>query len=99
MSEEGNDTVVRSSVTFAPVPEDDGTFLKCLGDNPKLPGYSQEDSFKLNVVCEYTSLNMPYRYPEDVFSVLNYPGILDPNYALKYNSIKNHASHNKPSRE
>jgi hypothetical protein len=51
--EEGNETIVISSVTFAPVPEDDGTFLKCLGDNPNLPGFSQEDSFKLNVVCEY----------------------------------------------
>ncbi|XP_008195943.1 hemicentin-2 isoform X1 [Tribolium castaneum] len=48
--EEGNETVVISSVTFSPEPEDDGTFLKCLGDNPKLPGFSQEDSFKLNVV-------------------------------------------------
>ncbi|XP_068896436.1 protein turtle homolog A-like isoform X3 [Tenebrio molitor] len=48
--EEGNETIVISSVTFAPVPEDDGTFLKCLGDNPNLPGFSQEDSFKLNVV-------------------------------------------------
>lgn len=50
--EEGNDTVVLSSVTFAPVPEDDGTFLKCVGDNPKLLGVGQEDSFKLNVVCK-----------------------------------------------
>lgn len=45
--------MVISSVTFSPEPEDDGTFLKCLGDNPKLPGFSQEDSFKLNVVCKY----------------------------------------------
>ncbi|CAH0552052.1 unnamed protein product [Brassicogethes aeneus] len=50
MIEDGNDTLVISSVTFAPVPEDDGTFLKCIGDNPKLPGVGQEDSFKLNVV-------------------------------------------------
>lgn len=56
--EEGNETMVISSVTFAPVPEDDGTFLKCLGDNPKLPGFSQEDSFKLNVVCEYPALKI-----------------------------------------
>lgn len=50
--EEGNETVVLSSVTFAPVPEDDATFLKCVGDNPKLLGVGQEDSFKLNVVCK-----------------------------------------------
>lgn len=40
-------------MTFAPVPEDDGTFLKCIGDNPKLISVAQEDSFKLNVVCKY----------------------------------------------
>lgn len=51
--EEGNGTVVLSSVTFSPVPEDDSTFLKCVGDNPKLLGVGQEDSFKLNVVCKY----------------------------------------------
>lgn len=51
--EEGtNESLVLNSVTFAPVPEDDGTILKCIGENPKLPGMSQEDSFKLNVVCK-----------------------------------------------
>lgn len=50
--EDGNDTLVISSVTFSPVPEDDGTFLKCIGDNPKLPGVGQDDSFKLSVVCK-----------------------------------------------
>lgn len=51
--EGGNETVVSSSVTFAPVPEDDGTFLKCQGDNPSLPDAgSTEDSFKLNIVCK-----------------------------------------------
>ncbi|CAG9764806.1 unnamed protein product [Ceutorhynchus assimilis] len=49
--EEGtNDSLVLNSVTFAPVPEDDGTVLKCIGENPKLLGSSLEDSFKLNVV-------------------------------------------------
>ncbi|XP_050293080.1 hemicentin-1 isoform X2 [Anthonomus grandis grandis] len=42
--------VVVNTVSFVPVPEDDGTLLKCIGENPKLPGMSQEDSFKLNVV-------------------------------------------------
>ncbi|XP_065167834.1 hemicentin-1-like isoform X2 [Atheta coriaria] len=48
--ESENDTLVTSSVTFAPVPEDDGTFLKCRGENPSLKGAGLEDSFKLNVV-------------------------------------------------
>lgn len=50
--EEGTETVVTSSVTFAPVPEDDHTILKCVGDNPKLHKVELEDSFTLNVVCE-----------------------------------------------
>lgn len=49
---DGNETAVISSVTFAPVPEDDGTVLKCKGDNPKLPGVSQSDTITLNVVCK-----------------------------------------------
>ncbi|GLV36526.1 sidestep III [Carabus blaptoides fortunei] len=48
--EGGNETVVTSSVTFAPVPEDDNTMLKCQGDNPSLPGTGLEDSFLLNIV-------------------------------------------------
>ncbi|XP_076268336.1 protein turtle homolog A-like isoform X1 [Rhynchophorus ferrugineus] len=49
--EEGtNDTLVLNSVSFSPVPEDDGTILKCVGENPKLPDVGKEDSFKLNVV-------------------------------------------------
>lgn len=51
--EGGNETVVTSSVTFAPVPEDDNTMLKCQGDNPSLPGTGLEDSFLLNIVCKY----------------------------------------------
>uniref|UniRef100_A0AAR5PEF8 Ig-like domain-containing protein n=1 Tax=Dendroctonus ponderosae TaxID=77166 RepID=A0AAR5PEF8_DENPD len=47
---DSNESLVLSSVSFAPVPEDDGTVLKCIGTNPKLLAYSQEDSFRLNVV-------------------------------------------------
>lgn len=47
-----NETMVISSVTFAPVPEDDNTLLQCKGDNPKLQGVSQTDTFALNVVCK-----------------------------------------------
>ncbi|KAK9878561.1 hypothetical protein WA026_022633 [Henosepilachna vigintioctopunctata] len=56
ITEETNETSVVSSVAFAPVPEDDGTFLKCIGDNSKLIGVAQEDSFKLNVVCKYPKI-------------------------------------------
>lgn len=52
-TEGGNETIVISSVTFAPVPEDDSTMLKCQGENPSLPGTAMEDSFALNIVCEY----------------------------------------------
>lgn len=48
--ENSNDSTVTSTVTFVPVPEDDGTILKCIGENPKLPHMNQEDYFKLNVV-------------------------------------------------
>ncbi|XP_060522405.1 synaptogenesis protein syg-2-like isoform X2 [Cylas formicarius] len=50
LDEGTNDTLVLHSVTFVPVPEDDGTILKCIGENPKLPDSSLEDSFRLNVV-------------------------------------------------
>ncbi|XP_039283024.1 LOW QUALITY PROTEIN: hemicentin-2-like, partial [Nilaparvata lugens] len=45
-----NETVVTSTVTFAPVPEDDGHHIKCHGVNPKIPGSSLEDTIMLNVV-------------------------------------------------
>ncbi|XP_018321411.1 hemicentin-1 isoform X2 [Agrilus planipennis] len=67
-SDDKNETVVSSTVTFAPVPEDDGTFLKCLGDNPSLPGVTMEDSFKLNVIYPpQVSLNLGSTLnPEDI---------------------------------
>ncbi|KAJ8925413.1 hypothetical protein NQ315_009245, partial [Exocentrus adspersus] len=48
--EEGNETSVISTITFVPVPEDDGSIFKCVGENPQLTGVGLEDSFKLNVV-------------------------------------------------
>ncbi|CAH1995466.1 unnamed protein product [Acanthoscelides obtectus] len=48
--EDGNETVSESTITFVPVPEDDGSIFKCIGENPKLVGVGLEDSFKLNVV-------------------------------------------------
>lgn len=46
-----NESIVTSYLTFAPVPEDDRTVLKCRGDNPVL-GIGLEDTFQLNVICK-----------------------------------------------
>lgn len=54
IKESDNENAVISALTFVPVPEDDGSLLKCVGENPKLEGTSMEDSFKLNVVCKST---------------------------------------------
>ncbi|XP_074036951.1 protein turtle homolog A isoform X2 [Leptinotarsa decemlineata] len=48
--EEGNDTSVITTITFVPVPEDDGSIFRCIGENPKLNGVGLEDYFRLNVV-------------------------------------------------
>ncbi|CAH1161326.1 unnamed protein product [Phyllotreta striolata] len=45
-----NDTSVITTLTFVPVPEDDNSIFKCVGENPKLGGVGLEDSFKFNVV-------------------------------------------------
>ncbi|XP_077301047.1 B-cell receptor CD22-like [Arctopsyche grandis] len=45
-----NETLVVSSLSFAPSPEDDGTRLRCQADNPRLPASPLDDSFTLNVV-------------------------------------------------
>ncbi|XP_057664801.1 hemicentin-1-like isoform X2 [Diorhabda carinulata] len=45
-----NETSVLTTITFVPVPEDDNSVFKCVGENPKLTGVGLEDSFKLNVV-------------------------------------------------
>ena len=51
--DEGPGGIVISTLTFAPVPEDHGKTLKCRGENPALPVHHLEDSFHMNVVCEY----------------------------------------------
>ncbi|XP_072379840.1 protein turtle homolog A-like [Diabrotica undecimpunctata] len=45
-----NETSVITTISFVPVPEDDNSIFKCVGENPKLSGVGLEDSFKLNVV-------------------------------------------------
>ncbi|XP_063627872.1 neural cell adhesion molecule 1-like isoform X1 [Cydia splendana] len=45
-----NETWVSSTIEFMPLPEDDGSQLKCQADNSALPGQSIEDSLKLDVV-------------------------------------------------
>ena len=49
-----NETVLASTITFSPTPEDDNHLLKCQALNPKIPGSTLEDSITLNVVCKYT---------------------------------------------
>ncbi|XP_021920840.1 carcinoembryonic antigen-related cell adhesion molecule 1-like [Zootermopsis nevadensis] len=49
--ESGNETVVMSTVTFSPKPDDDGHVLKCKAENPMVSGSGLEDSLSLNVVC------------------------------------------------
>ncbi|CAH1164164.1 unnamed protein product, partial [Phaedon cochleariae] len=48
--EDGNDTSVINTMTFIPVPEDDGGIFKCIGENAKLPGMALDDFFRMNVV-------------------------------------------------
>ncbi|PSN31475.1 hypothetical protein C0J52_27148 [Blattella germanica] len=52
----GNETMVMSTVTFSPSPDDDGHVLKCKGENPMISGSGLEDSLSLNVRPE-TSTN------------------------------------------
>ncbi|XP_066149395.1 protein turtle homolog A-like [Euwallacea fornicatus] len=45
-----DEAMLRSIVTFSPVPEDHGAIFRCLGQNPLLPHQMLKDSFELNVV-------------------------------------------------
>jgi hypothetical protein len=57
--EEGDDsTLVLSTLMFTPLPEDHGEILKCRGENPILSGAFLEDSFHMNVVCEYATAGL-----------------------------------------
>lgn len=51
-----NGTAITSTLVFRPLPDDDGTMLKCEGSNPRLPNSALEDSIKLNVMCKYIPL-------------------------------------------
>lgn len=48
-----NGDFVTSRLSFGPLPEDDGTILRCDGSNPLLPNSAIEDSMVMNVMCEY----------------------------------------------
>ncbi|KAG7204013.1 hypothetical protein KM043_001875 [Ampulex compressa] len=48
--DDGNTSVVLSTLIFSPVPDDHGKILKCRGENPDLPDAYLEDFFQLNVV-------------------------------------------------
>ncbi|XP_055585005.1 hemicentin-2-like [Uranotaenia lowii] len=45
-----NGSLVTSTLTFRPQPEDDGTILKCEGSNPRLQNSVLEDSVIMNVM-------------------------------------------------
>jgi len=47
-----NASLVTSTLNFRPMPEDDGTTLKCEGSNPRLPNSALEDSLTLNVLYQ-----------------------------------------------
>lgn len=49
-----NGSVAISTLTFRPIPDDDGTILKCEGSNPRLPNSALEDSIVLVVMCKLT---------------------------------------------
>lgn len=48
--ESSNETVVMSTLTFIPEPDDDAHVLKCRAENPMISGSGLEDSLSLNVV-------------------------------------------------
>lgn len=52
-STNANGSNVTSVLTFRPLPEDDGTILKCDGSNPRLPNSGLDDSLVLNIMCKY----------------------------------------------
>ncbi|CAG9136310.1 unnamed protein product [Plutella xylostella] len=54
-----NETWVSSSLQLVPLPEDDGSVVKCQADNSALPGQSIEDSFKLDVVSLLGNRRLP----------------------------------------
>lgn len=47
-----NGSVSISTLTFRPIPDDDGTILKCEGSNPRLPNSALEDSLVFIVMCK-----------------------------------------------
>lgn len=54
VAEGGDDsTLVLSTLMFSPQPEDHGKILKCRGENAALADSPLEDTFHMNVVCEY----------------------------------------------
>lgn len=53
MQQHMNGSVAISTLSFRPIPDDDGTILKCEGSNPRLPNSALEDSLILVVMCKY----------------------------------------------
>lgn len=51
--ETGNSTVVVSTITYSPLPEDNNKQLRCQGTNPMLSAGFLEDFIQLNVFCKF----------------------------------------------
>lgn len=47
----------RSELSFSPGVEDDGKFIVCRAENPVVTGLFLESTWKLSVVCEYSSIH------------------------------------------
>lgn len=61
-----------SVLTFRPLPEDDGTILKCDGSNPRLPNSGLDDSLVLNIMCKYFYFFVYYVFLINHFNTLNH---------------------------
>lgn len=48
--------VTKSVLNFVPTTEDDGKLITCRSENPKVSGLFLETSWKLEVICEFSSV-------------------------------------------
>lgn len=56
-----NGSVAISTLTFRPIPDDDGTILKCEGSNARLPNSALEDSMTLIIMCKLNEKRLTKR--------------------------------------
>lgn len=60
ISADGN--ITYSSLTFVPGPDDGGQYLTCRAENHELPASVMEDTFKLDVQCNYAHVAFEFDY-------------------------------------